>query len=485
MQIAGYIRVSRQEQQDKGHSLESQEFRLKKEGAELIYVDVDSGRWNRKNLDRLMDDARAGKVAKILVTEVTRFGRSLIDIKRNIHELIELGVKFESISERFDPETSHGMLWLNQLASLAEFESKRISERVSHGWEYLRLNQKAINPPFGYRVEEDRYVLDTRPFVCTLCDRKTLSKSEIAKQIIEFYFEQKSLRLTVRRINETFGIFQPAFYKRGGHFKRQALSFHPSALQEWLLNPVLRGHTCYLKKKGSWFSRKKKRLPSSDWIIYPDTHLTERLLTEEQLLEMKQIMADNKQRSGFCKPVVEYPLSGLVCCAECQATHYSIKSGRGKTPGYNYYYQCSRWRQRGCSQKNMIRMSVVENALIEVLTGKADEIAKLAMSDRPKTDPPELKRLKTELATLMAIASNNPSIESAIEYTRLQIQQFEHNEQSQVESRSSNYEMLISVFSDPIYFKSLTPEGQRRAFHALVEKVLVRDGQIVEIRLKV
>jgi DNA invertase Pin-like site-specific DNA recombinase len=66
--------------------------------AEFVYKDVESGANDQlTELQRLLADARAGKLRSVTCLEASRFGRSQGHAMVNIEELVGLGVAFVSV----------------------------------------------------------------------------------------------------------------------------------------------------------------------------------------------------------------------------------------------------------------------------------------------------------------------------------------------------------------------------------------------------
>lgn len=76
-QRAGYIRVSTLEQADDSLSLNRQEQAVILHGAAVVFQDIDSGsKDDRKELQKLMQLVRAGKVNEVIVPRIDRLTRS-------------------------------------------------------------------------------------------------------------------------------------------------------------------------------------------------------------------------------------------------------------------------------------------------------------------------------------------------------------------------------------------------------------------------
>ena len=125
--ILGYARVSTEDQK-----LDAQADALTAAGAERIFAERISGSVrNRPELDRLLDQLRAGDV--IVVTKYDRLARSLRDLLEIVEAIGERGAGFRSLAEDIDTTTPAGRLIFHVFASIAQFERERISERTREG----------------------------------------------------------------------------------------------------------------------------------------------------------------------------------------------------------------------------------------------------------------------------------------------------------------------------------------------------------------
>ena len=75
---------------------------------------VSGSKDRRPALDRLMAEARRGKVDVICVWSLDRFGRNLAHVVTAVQELHERGVAFVSLKEGLDLSTAAGRLQLHQ-----------------------------------------------------------------------------------------------------------------------------------------------------------------------------------------------------------------------------------------------------------------------------------------------------------------------------------------------------------------------------------
>ncbi|MBD2425370.1 fdxN element excision recombinase XisF [Phormidium sp. FACHB-1136] len=486
----GYARVSSREQAENSHALEQQMQRLRVAGVEEIYSDVESGtKDDRKGFNLVMDLVRSRAIDEVVITRLDRFTRSLITLRKVLDEFRENGVNMKALDDSVDLSTAAGKFHLNMLGALAEMEVDRLSERVRHGWSHLRKRQVAMNPPFGYVKLGDKHCLDHEPCLCLLDTRQERSRAEIAREIVETFLTEKTLRKCLRVINQKYGIYTFSHnqgpHRRGGRAARGLFHFSPGGLREWLINPVLQGHLCYLRKQDG------QRLPRQDWTIHHNTHPDQRMVSDEESRKIEAILQHNQRVRGFGSTALKYPLSGLVICGECRSSCYSLTGQRnyhrakrlGIEPEINYYFQCKNWRMRSCNQKSVVRMEKVEIAVIEALVSRAGTISATAEATEEQVDPPELQALKVELAYYL----NAPGSRAAVIVADLkqQIDAYRHKQQASTTLSSGQRDLLLQTFGDPLYWKTLTPEQKRDLYRELVERVIVRDGQVERVELRV
>jgi site-specific DNA recombinase len=481
MRTVAYARVSSKEQAEDSSALEQQIARLKAAGAEKVYSEVVSAYKNavRPELDKVLELVRSRQCDRLIITRIDRLSRRGLTAMGIFELFLETEVELKILDEPFDLSTAAGRMQAGQLVVFAEYHSAQKAESVRHGWEHLRNQKKAVSPPFGYIVKDNKHCLDFSPFLCLLEGRVEKSKGAIAREIVEAFLEGKSLRQGLRIINERYGIYRFSAATTG-RVTHGILKFSPGGLRNYLTSPILRGHLCYLRKKD------KRHQPENKWIIYPDTHPDAVLISPEEDLEIKELLEHNKRVRGYGKTALKYPLSGLVYCAACRGSCYSCK-GRVKTNVsnyYNYYFQCNRWRDRSCTNKKMIRMELVETAVIEVLANAAKSIADRAMQPEVKIDPPQLRLAKEQLAQLEGMAKN-AIINDAIAKLKVEIIELKLSIKTPDSPNLEELELLEKSLGCQEFWHSIGDKEKQIVYRRLVDKVLVDSGKVVSVSLKV
>lgn len=149
--VALYARVSTV---DKGQDPETQLIQLreyaKRRNFQVFgeFVDTASGTTeDRKEYKQMLLAAQKRKIDVVLVWRYDRFARSTQALVNGLKQFQALGVDFISYQENIDTTTPTGELIFHVMASLAQFESSLISERVKAGMQRARDQGKPISRP--------------------------------------------------------------------------------------------------------------------------------------------------------------------------------------------------------------------------------------------------------------------------------------------------------------------------------------------------
>lgn len=178
-----YARVSTV---DKGQDPETQLRQLRdyvqQRGFALVgeYVDYASGtNEQRPQYQQLFQQARKRRIDVVVVWRYDRFARSTQALINAMKEFHALHVDFISYQENIDTTTPQGEMIFNVMASMAQFESSLISERVKAGMARAKAQGKCISRP-------------------PLCKEKQ-------QQIVELYRQKVSINKISKILNIGYG----------------------------------------------------------------------------------------------------------------------------------------------------------------------------------------------------------------------------------------------------------------------------------------
>jgi DNA invertase Pin-like site-specific DNA recombinase len=112
---------------------------------------------DRQQRQQVLNLAQARKIDAILVTELTRWGRSTLDLFHTLNDLQSWGVcLIAQTGLQFDLATPQGKLIATLMAGLAEFERDLLRERVRSGVTAAQARGVVFGRRLGQRVKSDR-----------------------------------------------------------------------------------------------------------------------------------------------------------------------------------------------------------------------------------------------------------------------------------------------------------------------------------------
>ena len=169
MRVAVYARVST-EHEAQINALENQLEWYKIECSrhsdwEIVEVSVDQGitgtqAQKRPEFLRMMEDARKDKFDLIITREVSRFARNTVDALSYTRQMKAMGVDVLFINDGINTAADDGELRLSLMSSMAQDESRKISERVKAGQKISRERHILYGNGniLGFRRENGTYV---------------------------------------------------------------------------------------------------------------------------------------------------------------------------------------------------------------------------------------------------------------------------------------------------------------------------------------
>ena len=146
---AVYARVSTADQRCDLQLRDLREYCERRGWSAVEYVDagVSGAKASREQLDRMMLDARRGKVDVVVCWRFDRFARSTKHLLEALEEFKSLGIGFISHQEAIDTTSPMGRLLFTIVAAMAEMERSILIERVRAGMATAKAKGVSIGRP--------------------------------------------------------------------------------------------------------------------------------------------------------------------------------------------------------------------------------------------------------------------------------------------------------------------------------------------------
>lgn len=346
---AFYIRLSVEDNKNRGNSIEHQQMLLKNFVAvnpefQVIKTYIDNGKtgtnFERPAFQEMLRDIEAGKIQCVMVKDLSRLGRNYIDTGYYIQSYFPYyKVRFIALNENFDTakEDSNNILLpvLNMInESYALDTSKKIREQAARDMKVGKFI--GARPPYGYKKSSD----DCHKLIV---DEET---APVVKQIFQWVLEGVSYDKIAVMLNEA-GVMTPSHYmKKQGMISSQNL-IGQGYWQTFTIAKIIRSEIYtgdMVQGKSVTIQHKQIKTDKKDWIVVKNTH--EAIISNETFEKAQQcrIEIDKKSKSKNKIPYTENALKGKIFCQCCGK---NLNRGRKitKTKGEIYYFFCiTNWR---------------------------------------------------------------------------------------------------------------------------------------------
>ena len=360
LKVTYYARVS-SEKDEQLNSLSNQVFYFEnhiKEVSNWTYVEgyVDEGISGtsvnkRDSFKRMIADSKKGKFDLILTKEVTRFARNTLDSISYTQKLLENGVGVYFQSDNINTIMPDSELRLTIMASVAQDEVRKLSERVKFGFSRSIEKKRVLgnNNIFGYRKDKTKLVIHEEEAKMIRELFEIYARGEIGFYKIAEYFEQKGYK-----------------GKNGNPISSQTL-------RRIIRNPKYKGYyRTGTVKVVDYKLHKAQKMPKEEWTVFECKENIPAIVSEELWEKCNNIL---EKKSASCLNRVEnkdvfksrYAFSGLIYCKEHE--------GEEHMPGYNRIsgnkrsnkpaWACSRYITYGL--KECESPIIQESELIEIL----------------------------------------------------------------------------------------------------------------------
>jgi len=249
----------------------------------------------RDDFNRMMADARKGKMDRILVKSISRFARNTKDCLAALRELSQHGVTVYFEKENLDTETLTTELMVSVSGALAQQESISISENTKQGYHRrMELGEFiTTKAPYGYRCL-DSGRMEIVP-----------EEAEVIRWVFETYLDGHSVDWIVSELN-----------RKGVPHKYGRPEWTRMSVLNWLKNEKYVGDTLCQKTFSSGFPFTKRRnMGEKEQFYIENSHPA--IISHETFDKAQALL----RLKGPKNPTIgRYPLSRKMICGNCGST---------------------------------------------------------------------------------------------------------------------------------------------------------------------
>lgn len=348
LRVTDYARVSTDHLEQK-KSLQNQVEHFEqyiKENPNWTYVNgyVDEGITGtsdikRDNFMKMIEDARRGEFDLIVTKEISRFSRNTLDSIKYTRELLSYGVAVFFVNDNINTAMPDSELRLTIMASMAQDEIRRLSERVKFGMNRAIERGEILGNDmlYGYKKDKDSGVLNIIE-----------TQAKVVRRIYELYaIEELSLSKIARTLNSE------------GLKTCQNKKWCISTISRMIENPKYKGYYCGRKSEiVDYMTKNIKYFDACDWVIYEDKTRIPPIVDEElweranaRLSSRRKAFVMRKEDKSIYKN--RYLYSAKIYCAEHNTVFHRREFRKNKK---DITWICSEYLKNGkttCDSPNI------------------------------------------------------------------------------------------------------------------------------------
>lgn len=313
------------------------------------YIDTIRGESaaNRDNFQNMICDAKNNTFDLIICKEISRFSRDILDSISYTRELFQNNVGVYFTSDNLCTIDRDSELRLGIMASIAQQEVARLSERIKFGHKKSIENGVVMGNSriFGYTKKDGKLIIDEH-------------EAKMVKMIYELYATGD---YSLRNISDI--LFEKGFKNHSGN------KISHTTIKSILQNPKNKGYYCGNKVKIlDYRTKKQKFLSHEQWIMYKDEtgDIVPAIVSEtlwdrcNELLKSRRVteMVGNYGGKRFTSP-----LSGKIICGRCNKTyHHNSYNHSNNNVKWHWICQVKKGKSRDCPS-----FAIKDEEMIEIL----------------------------------------------------------------------------------------------------------------------
>ena len=337
---------------------------------------------NRDGFNSMVDDAMAGKIDLILTKSVSRFARNTVDTLTTVRKLRDKGVEVYFEKENIHTLDAKGELLITIMSSLAQEESRSISENVKWGQRKSYADGKVS---LGY----SRFLGYDKGPEGTLVVNAEQAKT--VKLIYKLYLSGLSLKAIAVELMER-GCPSPSGKKK----------WHQNTIKSILSNEKYKGDAL-LQKTYSTDFLSKRRIKNRGEVQQYYVENDHEAIIEPKIFDLVQDEMQRRSSNGnnFISGKI---FAGRIKCKSCGGW-LGAKVWHSNDKYRRVIFQCNdKYKNKGCKTHFVTEGSIKEGfvkAINKIFDNRDEYIANLEFAVQRISDCDVLQKRKEELNTIM------------------------------------------------------------------------------------
>lgn len=433
--------------------------------------------YKRDDFLRMIEDARLGKFDLIVTKEISRFARNTIDSIKYTQLLLSYGVIVFFVSDNINTINPDSEFRLTLMASMAQDEVRKLSERVKFGIRRsIKDGKVGGGGLYGYIKKNCKLIINE-------------SEAPAVRKIFSLY---SSGEYGFKKIAEILA--------GDGYFTRNGKVFSDTTLRKMIINPRYKGwYTANMSEVEDYKTHKKVSKAKEEWVIYKDESGSIPAIVSEEIWN-KANEIHNERKSRWNKNVLNKEFyiqnrnyTSKIFCMEHNTTFIRTASGKRKD---NPIWQCNEFLRhgiKGCATPRLFEKHLNEifTTMLEKIVDNKEEILdeisndylNLIKESNSAYDTDSLKQKINEQQILKErildmslrkmisddeFIEKNNKIKNEITKLNKELVQIESNKES-----VPYYEKIISQIRESLTLKLDIKNNVGKYFNLFIDKVFV------------
>lgn len=419
-----------------------------------IYTDEGISATNTRHRDgfkRMIKDAMEGKIDLIVTKSVSRFARNTVDSLTTVRKLKDKGIEIYFEKENIWTLDAKGELLITIMSSLAQEESRSISENVTWGHR-KRFADGKVSVPFAHFLGYDR-----GPDGNLVVNKE---QAETVKLIYRLFLDGYTCHSIAKELTA-----------RGLETPGKKKVWHPGTIKSILSNEKYKGDALLQKAFTVNFLTKETKVNEGEVPQYYVENNHEAIISPRVFDWVQEEL--KRRRGGKCRYSGISIFSSRIKCGEC-GSWYGAKVWHSNDKYRRVIYQCNHKFKDQCKTPHLTEDDIKDifvRAMNQLIENKAEILENIQLMKERLTNTTELEKERDRLSTDLNILADK--VEQLIaENARVAQNQTNYDENyNEIVSRYETVKMEYDKTCETIQYR----KARSRQMEGFIEDIQKQD----------